>query len=130
MPSFVLSKLGLSFGKASRSSLLNSIPQLSTKALGAADPIRAMMRSQRIFCSPSRVSRTSEPGSTFEGEVSVITLRSEEHTSELQSLMRISYAVFCLKKKIKPNISIIIITVLQIHDRQKSSHQKYSATHR
>src|SRR3546814_1626789 len=29
--------------------------------------------------------------------------RSEEHTSELQSLMRISYAVFCLKKKIKTN---------------------------
>src|SRR3546814_8413532 len=28
-----------------------------------------------------------------------IILRSEEHTSELQSLMRISYAVFCLKKK-------------------------------
>src|SRR3546814_6411713 len=30
--------------------------------------------------------------------------RSEEHTSELQSLMRISYAVFCLKKKKIPNI--------------------------
>src|SRR3546814_3285830 len=29
------------------------------------------------------------------------SLRSEEHTSELQSLMRISYAVFCLKKKKK-----------------------------
>src|SRR3546814_6820400 len=29
----------------------------------------------------------------------VLALRSEEHTSELQSLMRISYAVFCLKKK-------------------------------
>src|SRR3546814_10187359 len=29
----------------------------------------------------------------------LIFLRSEEHTSELQSLMRISYAVFCLKKK-------------------------------
>src|SRR3546814_5801321 len=29
-----------------------------------------------------------------------VILRSEEHTSELQSLMRISYAVFCLKKKI------------------------------
>src|SRR3546814_1218503 len=28
--------------------------------------------------------------------------RSEEHTSELQSLMSISYAVFCLKKKIRP----------------------------
>src|SRR3546814_9807044 len=34
----------------------------------------------------------------------VIAQRSEEHTSELQSLMRISYAVFCLKKKKKkPN---------------------------
>src|SRR3546814_9434569 len=31
----------------------------------------------------------------------ISTRRSEEHTSELQSLMRISYAVFCLKKKIK-----------------------------
>src|SRR3546814_2526161 len=31
------------------------------------------------------------------------TPRSEEHTSELQSLMRISYAVFCLKKKNTPN---------------------------
>src|SRR3546814_2012504 len=30
-------------------------------------------------------------------------IRSEEHTSELQSLMRISYAVFCLKKKTKQN---------------------------
>src|SRR3546814_4914242 len=32
-------------------------------------------------------------------------LRSEEHTSELQSLMRISYAVFCLKKKTSPNLT-------------------------
>src|SRR3546814_6810270 len=32
----------------------------------------------------------------------VHTARSEEHTSELQSLMRISYAVFCLKKQTKP----------------------------
>src|SRR3546814_1227794 len=34
------------------------------------------------------------------------TNRSEEHTSELQSLMRISYAVFCLKKKIQTNTTI------------------------
>src|SRR3546814_10328189 len=33
-----------------------------------------------------------------------LEIRSEEHTSELQSLMRISYAVFCLKKKTKPKI--------------------------
>src|SRR3546814_8766496 len=36
----------------------------------------------------------SEPGSGSD-----LVSRSEEHTSELQSLMRISYAVFCLKKK-------------------------------
>src|SRR3546814_5329331 len=34
-------------------------------------------------------------------------VRSEEHTSELQSLMRISYAVFCLKKKTTNSITII-----------------------
>src|SRR3546814_2647093 len=40
-----------------------------------------------------------EEGHRYRGEPAV--LRSEEHTSELQSLMRISYAVFCLKKKKK-----------------------------
>src|SRR3546814_9536980 len=33
--------------------------------------------------------------------------RSEEHTSELQSLMRISYAVFCLKKKIQKTLQTV-----------------------
>src|SRR3546814_10192434 len=33
------------------------------------------------------------------GVICLVSARSEEHTSELQSLMRISYAVFCLKKK-------------------------------
>src|SRR3546814_6521112 len=36
---------------------------------------------------------------SFEKGIEPRILRSEEHTSELQSLMRISYAVFCLKKK-------------------------------
>src|SRR3546814_1373062 len=45
------------------------------------------------------------------GSSQLITLtpRSEEHTSELQSLMRISYAVFCLKKKSRPNIRKITV---------------------
>src|SRR3546814_5066421 len=50
-------------------------------------------------------STVSEP--TFSARITrlpvplmVAPIRSEEHTSELQSLMRISYAVFCLKKKI------------------------------
>src|SRR3546814_558284 len=37
-----------------------------------------------------------------------VDLRSEEHTSELQSLMRISYAVFCLKKKKKTQLNISV----------------------
>src|SRR3546814_4126189 len=50
--------------------------------------------------------------------------RSEEHTSELQSLMRISYAVVCLKKKNKTN------TLDEIDNYTKQDHKhKYSQTH-
>src|SRR3546814_6923698 len=38
-----------------------------------------------------------------QADISLTAWRSEEHTSELQSLMRISYAVFCLKKKTRNN---------------------------
>src|SRR3546814_10209606 len=44
-------------------------------------------------------SHLAVPVISREGEVIGGLFRSEEHTSELQSLMRISYAVFCLKKK-------------------------------
>src|SRR3546814_3684024 len=40
-----------------------------------------------------------EPAPEVPEESAVVGLRSEEHTPELQSLMRISYAVFCLNKK-------------------------------
>src|SRR3546814_10534580 len=40
--------------------------------------------------------------------------RSEEHTSELQSLMRISYAVFCLKKKTQKNYNTRQSTTIKI----------------
>src|SRR3546814_9063893 len=46
-----------------------------------------------------------------------IVPRSEEHTSELRSLMRISYAVFCLKKKKNPNIII--------HNRSTTPNQNH-----
>src|SRR3546814_8516939 len=42
---------------------------------------------------------SAEVGSAFNAITMRVLDRSEEHTSELQSLMRISYAVFCLKKK-------------------------------
>src|SRR3546814_10205712 len=42
--------------------------------------------------------------------------RSEEHTSELQSLMRISYAVFCLKKK-KPQTPTTYVTSIKVKQK-------------
>src|SRR3546814_1225627 len=41
----------------------------------------------------------ADPIPSYQAFSEACVLRSEEHTSELQSLMRISYAVFCLKKK-------------------------------
>src|SRR3546814_9168380 len=52
-------------------------------AAGSADQQRASVRGARL-----------------------VPRRSEEHTSELQSLMRISYAVFCLKKKTNQQINV------------------------
>src|SRR3546814_7869133 len=43
--------------------------------------------------------------------------RSEEHTSELQSLMRISYAVFCLKKKKKINQTTNYDVIIEMQNR-------------
>src|SRR3546814_7594529 len=63
--------------------------------------------------------RNANPGDVTDGralyvitdpaQTTVVFNRSEEHTSELQSLMRISYAVFCLKTKnaLKPRIQLI-----------------------
>src|SRR3546814_4363145 len=50
-----------------------------------------------------RRANAAYPISDLQIEYSLISRRSEEHTSELQSLMRISYAVFCLKKKKQNN---------------------------
>src|SRR3546814_10378055 len=55
---------------------------------GAAPPLGAEM-----------ARRAPRPGDAGGTDAALTLLRSEEHTSELQSLMRISYAVFCLQKK-------------------------------
>src|SRR3546814_7304661 len=62
---------------------------------------------QLLIDDPSLIGNAVEETLRFDGSSQIIvrragkdvTMRSEEHTSELQSLMRISYAVFCLKKK-------------------------------
>src|SRR3546814_6193434 len=73
---------------------------LAISAASPASPLPAlllMMVSPRAPCSMS--ASISSSGMPAVPKPPTITVRSEEHTSELQPLMRISYAVFCLKKK-------------------------------
>src|SRR3546814_9742508 len=64
-------------------------------------PYTTLFRSSRCcWSSPGSIWRCR---SYCAGSLAKTPQRSEEHTSELQSLMRISYAVFCLKKKKKKN---------------------------
>src|SRR3546814_5515454 len=70
---------------------------------------------------------TTNATKTPRGKVKIATSaertcqRSEEHTSELQSLMRISYAVFCLKKK-RTNNTHVITSPLTIKYKQQKLH--------
>src|SRR3546814_5557569 len=67
--------------------------ELLTIAGCTVRPIRLVRRSMILrFCMSGLSRQSCSPAASSQ-------LRSEEHTSELQSLMRISYAVFCLKKK-------------------------------
>src|SRR3546814_4995194 len=77
---------------------------------------------------PARFGRVDRDGST-------VAERSEEHTSELQSLMRISYAVFCLKKKKKINKkdyniirAIHKTTYMKLKNQKKKSASKHDTT--
>src|SRR3546814_5532096 len=84
-------------------------------ALPEADPALAATEHQEQVDNPYGLSALWAQGDVVARLVLIIMLimsgatwyimimRSEEHTSELQSLMRISYAVFCLKKKKKIN---------------------------
>src|SRR3546814_3005535 len=66
--------------------------------------IRQLVEQERIRTAEALGERSDE---FMKLKVEGLNDRSEEHTSELQSLMRISYAVFCLKKKIHTNTLII-----------------------
>src|SRR3546814_10125345 len=71
------------------------IQQLDEIGLLKRDPMRqCFIPGERLrkFCNATMIHACSDTATN-------LVLRSEEHTSELQSLMRISYAVFCLKNK-------------------------------
>src|SRR3546814_5184027 len=78
-------------GEAASTVLLTADPHAKVMAARAAARNWRLGRLAHVFDTvlPDRPARPDKPE----------LLRSEEHTSELQSLMRISYAVFCLKKK-------------------------------
>src|SRR3546814_5095360 len=71
-------------------------------------------RSPSCVCSAASIS-TKPLLNTMKLYVFLMCERSEEHTSELQSLMRISYAVFCLKKKKMQNVKQLILIRNQPH---------------
>src|SRR3546814_5960532 len=81
--------------------LFRSCPQPRVRRIGVADKLGQQHILGRSEIGQQVVELIDEPQlfAPHAGPVAAVQ-RSEEHTSELQSLMRISYAVFCLKKKI------------------------------
>src|SRR3546814_6501648 len=77
-----------------------NVPQLDAevdrvKAKAQGVPLTELFDTLQTYLGSTYVNDFNKFGRTWQ----VIAQRSEEHTSELQSLMRISYAVFCLNKK-------------------------------
>src|SRR3546814_2392596 len=95
--------------RSTRTDTLSPYTTLVRSPSSSSDTPYALVTSTMIFpsqlgsafatsgCDWNRTARKMMSALTASASV----LRSEEHTSELQSLMRISYAVFCLKKKKK-----------------------------
>src|SRR3546814_9616912 len=81
---------------------------------GVADP----RRPAQLPPGAGLVDGTARSGDDRVGHPDAAASRSEEHTSDLQSLMRISYAVFCLKKKKHTQI-ILQIDIHNQYYRQK-----------
>src|SRR3546814_5963985 len=88
-------------------------PEMIARSLSSITP--DFDASATIRCSSSAVTRFSES-----------RLRSEEHTSELQSLMRISYAVFCLKKKKKTELYNTNKCTIMTNNKTNITTQEYS----
>src|SRR3546814_8528663 len=84
--------------KGKQSGRRQEIQRLIGRSLRAVTDLKALGEIQiKVDCDVLQADGGTRTAAITGGYVA---LRSEEHTSELQSLMRISYAVFCLKKKI------------------------------
>src|SRR3546814_9848012 len=97
--------------------------QITLLGKGEIEVLRCKMGAMFGAKSENRCATSSKRFANYKTRDTVVkiaeVLRSEEHTSELQSLMRISYAVFCLQKKMK------ITRPKQIH-HTKYPHKNYT----
>src|SRR3546814_4864230 len=88
-------------GRAIPSGIIES--RRNQKTIVAAFSVRPRSRTamvmSAVMIAPVRATNVPTPCAPPKPPAKLESGRSEEHTSELQSLMRISYAVFCLKKK-------------------------------
>src|SRR3546814_1240396 len=89
-----------------------------TAAGKPAHSVQEQVRQQRLAGVDGVMRQVGDPG--LAQHFVVDQERSEEHTSELQSLMRISYAVFCLKKKRDTNPREIDMTKQQTTPEQSA----------
>src|SRR3546814_1483424 len=85
--------------RSTRTDTLFPYTTLFRSRSAAAARCRVVRSSRTGPCRTDRRDRTRRGGYIRPRSAATRSRRSEEHTSELQSLMRISYAVFCLKKK-------------------------------
>src|SRR3546814_6200195 len=77
--------------------------RIAAHSLGSFRTVPSLLLKRVLFDRPRYLAGRPRQRRT----ISIALARSEEHTSELQSLMRISYAVFCLKKKKQTNKKLI-----------------------
>src|SRR3546814_8423862 len=103
--------------------LVRSVARPSGKPCARASTIRSISAGGK--CAPSTVCNRMEirPPQASPTSQACASARSEEHTSELQSLMRISYAVFCLKKK-KTHTATNDLSYMT-RKKQRNKHVKY-----
>src|SRR3546814_4011644 len=87
-----------------------------SSSIAASAGSRSSSSDRNGACARARPTASTIAGDAFMPHSALIwPIRSEEHTSELQSLMRISYAVFCLNTKTTNKIQIRPIQFIKIH---------------
>src|SRR3546814_8112591 len=106
------------------STCASAIPRSSSLSANRAETDAATMPRGAIHAIRVRSRQLSLPPNVETSTASGRTTRSEEHTSELQSLMRISYAVFCLKKK--KSIGLQLTHTLRKHIKEQEKQIKHS----